>query len=53
MAEELLELYVLEQEPIAKVCRELGLTTNQVYQIKWRLTQELSEELKEELDESG
>lgn len=33
--------YVLGQEPVAEVCSDLGLSPQQLYKIKWRLTQML------------
>lgn len=44
------QYYVIEQRPIGEVCGELNLTTNQVYTIKWRLTEKVSAKMKELLD---
>ncbi len=44
--------YVLEKEPVEQVCRELDMTANQVYRIKWRLTQKLDEKMKALLEGS-
>ena len=44
------QYYVIEQRPIDEVCRELNLTTNQIYTIKWRLTEKVSAKMKELLD---
>ena len=44
------ELYVIEQRPIDAVCRELNLTANHVYTIKWRLTEKVSARMKELLE---
>jgi RNA polymerase sigma-70 factor (ECF subfamily) len=33
--------YVLDEAPVEQVCRDLGLTPNQLYKIKHRLTQRL------------
>lgn len=34
--------YVLDEQPVEQVCRELHLTANQVYKAKWRMTQKLT-----------
>jgi RNA polymerase sigma-70 factor (ECF subfamily) len=39
--------YVIDEQPIAEVCRRLGMTRNQVQLIKWRVTQKLSEKMRE------
>ncbi len=39
--------YVIEEQPVEKVCEELEMTANQVYKIKWRVTQKLGERMKE------
>ena len=44
--------YVLDQRPIEEVCQELGLSRNNVYTIKWRLTERISVRMKALLDES-
>ncbi|MFH1417663.1 MAG: sigma-70 family RNA polymerase sigma factor [Planctomycetota bacterium] len=45
--------YVIEEQPVEKVCEELGITANRLYKIKWRLTQKLSEKMKELLEGTG
>jgi RNA polymerase sigma factor (sigma-70 family) len=40
-------LYVIEERPVDEVCKELNMTTNQLYKVKWRLTQKLAEKMKE------
>ncbi len=42
--------YVIDQWPIDKVCNELGLKPNNVYTIKWRLTERVAEKMKDSLD---
>ncbi len=44
--------HVLEECPVQQVCEELQMTSNQVYKIKWRLTQKLSEKMRELLDDT-
>jgi len=39
--------HVLDECPVADVCEQLGMTPNQVYKIKWRVTQKLNEKMKE------
>jgi len=41
------EWYVLEERPVEEVCQALNVTANQLYKIKWRLTQKLAEHMKE------
>lgn len=41
------EWYVLEERPVEEVCQALSVTANQLYKIKWRLTQKLAEQMKE------
>jgi len=43
--------YVLEEQPVEEVCQALGMTANQLYKVKWRVTQMLSERMKELLGE--
>jgi RNA polymerase sigma-70 factor (ECF subfamily) len=45
--------YVMEEQPAEKVCEELKVTANQLYKIKWRLTQQLGEKMKELLGEEA
>ncbi len=42
--------YVIEQRPLEDVCRELRLTPNNVYTIKWRLTERVAAQMRELLD---
>lgn len=44
------ERYVLEQRPVDEVATELGLSTNHVYTIKWRLTEKVAEKMREIVD---
>lgn len=37
---------VLEGWPVARVCDEMQMTQNQVYKIKWRVTQKLDEKMR-------
>ncbi|MBN2563978.1 MAG: sigma-70 family RNA polymerase sigma factor [Phycisphaerae bacterium] len=46
------QLHVIEERPVEEVGKELNMTTNQVYRIKWRVTQKLSEKMKELLEGS-
>ena len=39
--------YVIDQWPIERVCEELSLTPNNVYTIKWRLTEKIAARMKE------
>ena len=39
--------YVLDECPVEQVCQELDLTPNQLYKIKWRVTQKLGEKMNE------
>jgi RNA polymerase sigma factor (sigma-70 family) len=41
------QYHVIEQWPIEKVCRELNLKPNNVYTIKWRLTERVAEKMRE------
>ncbi len=34
--------YVLDEQSVEQVCRELHMTANQVYKAKWRMTQKLT-----------
>lgn len=44
------QAYVIEQQPIEEVCAALQLKPNNVYTIKWRLTERVSAKMKELLD---
>jgi len=44
--------HVLDECSVAQVCEELGVTPNQVYKAKWRLTQKLNDKMKELVGES-
>jgi len=46
------QYYVLEEWPIEKVCAELGLKPNNVYTIKWRLTEQVASKMKELLEDT-
>ena len=39
--------YVIEERPVDEVCRTLGMTTNQVHLIKWRVTRMMSERVRD------
>ncbi len=43
--------YVMEEQPVEKVCEAMKISANQLYKIKWRVTQRLSEKMKELLGE--
>jgi RNA polymerase sigma-70 factor (ECF subfamily) len=43
--------YVIEEQSVERVCDELKITANQLYKIKWRVTQKLGEKLKDLLGE--
>ncbi|MCZ6816632.1 MAG: sigma-70 family RNA polymerase sigma factor [Planctomycetota bacterium] len=45
------QYYVIEQWPMERVCRELGMKANHVYTIKWRLTEKISAKMRELLPE--
>ena len=45
--------YVIEQQPIERVCEELSISADNVYTIKWRLTRKVGTKLKELLDGQG
>lgn len=47
---EAFQRYVLDEQPVERVCQELGLTANQLYKIKWRVTQKLTEKMQELLE---
>ena len=44
------EHYVIDEQPVERVAAELGLTTNNVYTIKWRLTERVARKMKDLLD---
>ncbi|MBN2562780.1 MAG: sigma-70 family RNA polymerase sigma factor [Phycisphaerae bacterium] len=44
--------YVIEERPAEEVCKELNMTTNQLYKIKWRITRKIGERMKELLEGS-
>lgn len=44
------EAYVIDERPLSRVCEEFGLTPNNVYTLKWRLTQRVAAKMKELLD---
>ena len=37
--------HVIEDRPAQEVCEELGMTANNLYKIKWRVTQKLQEQM--------
>jgi RNA polymerase sigma-70 factor (ECF subfamily) len=46
------QYYAVQEWPLERVCQELGMTANQVYKIKWRVTQKLAEKMKELLGDT-
>jgi len=44
--------YVMEQWPIERVCAELQMKPNQVYTIKWRMTEKIAAKMSELIDDS-
>jgi len=44
------EHYVIKQWPVDQVARELGMSANHVYTIKWRMTERVSAKMKTLLD---
>ncbi len=42
--------YVIEQWPVERVCTTLGLSSSNVYTIKWRLTERVAAKMSELLD---
>ncbi len=42
--------YVIEQRPLEEVCAEVGLTPQNVYTIKWRLTERVAARMRELVD---
>ncbi len=47
---EVFRSYVIDQKPIEEVCEELGVTRNNVYTIKWRMTERVAAKMRELLD---
>jgi RNA polymerase sigma factor (sigma-70 family) len=45
--------HVIEERPVEEVCAALKMTANQLYKIKWRVTQKLEEKLKELLGDEA
>ena len=39
--------HVIDQQPIEQVCAALNLKPNNVYTIKWRMTERVAEKMKE------
>ena len=44
------QAYVIEQQPIDAVCAATGLTAQNVYTIKWRLTERIAAKMRELVD---
>ncbi len=44
--------YVIEEQPVEKVCDELHMNANQVHAIKWRLTRRLQQRMVELVGEN-
>jgi len=44
--------YVIEEWPIDRVCAELGLKPNNVYTVKWRMTERVAARMRELVDGS-
>jgi RNA polymerase sigma-70 factor (ECF subfamily) len=44
--------YVMEEQPIEHVCAALNLKPNNVYTIKWRLTERIAAKMKELVDDT-
>ncbi len=42
--------YVVEQQPVEQVCAASGLTAQNVYTIKWRLTERVAAKMRELVD---
>ncbi|MCB9850211.1 MAG: sigma-70 family RNA polymerase sigma factor [Phycisphaerales bacterium] len=47
------EAHVIQQQPVAEVCARWGLTSANVYTIKWRLTERVAAKMKELLGDDG
>ena len=45
--------YVMDEEPVEQVCKDLKVTKDQLYKIKWRLTRKLRERMTELVGEDG
>lgn len=45
--------YAIDGKPVEDVCKQYEMTANQLYKIKWRLTQRLSEMLKNLIGEDA
>lgn len=43
---EAFRLYVFEERPVEEICEQLGMNANQIYKIKYRLTQKLEERMR-------
>lgn len=46
------QYFVIEQRAVEEVAAELGITANNIYTIKWRLTQKVAEKMAELLGEN-
>jgi RNA polymerase sigma factor (sigma-70 family) len=44
------EEYVIKQRPLEDICSETDLSTNNIYTIKWRMTEKIAVKMKELLD---
>lgn len=44
--------YVVEQQPVEQVCAESGLTPQNIYTIKWRLTERVAAKMRELIDDA-
>jgi len=42
--------YVIDEWPVQRVCETMGMDRNQVYKIKWRITQKLQDKMRGLLD---
>ena len=40
------ECYVIKEWPVEEVAKELGITPNHVYTIKWRMTERIAAKMK-------
>ena len=38
--------YVLDRQPIEQVCKDVNVTPNNVYTIKWRLTERIAAKMR-------
>ncbi len=41
--------YVIDEQPVTEVCRELGLTPGRLYKIEWRVTRRMRQIMEEHL----